>query len=129
MGESFDSIAGATYWLIRGRELFLFLHLLGLACFAYIAVRRLMPLLRAQRDARFDRPLERLGKVLQFWLAQWRHPRYRFAGIIHVLIFAGFLILASRAFALLAALDLPNRFCLRFLGDAAQSALGRLSRP
>ena len=82
MVVGFDSIAGASYWLIRGRELFLFLHLLGLACFAYIAARRLMPLLRAQRDERFDRPLERLGRVLQFWLAQWRHPRYRFAGIL-----------------------------------------------
>ena len=106
-----DSIAGATYWLIRGRNLFLFLHLLGLACFAYIAARRLMPLLRAQRDFRFDRPLERLGRVLQFWLAQWRHPRYRFAGTIHILVFAGFLILASRAFSLLA-LGISDRFAV-----------------
>ena len=102
MLDSFDTIAGATYWLVRGRNLFLFLHLLGLVCFAYIAARRLVPLLRAQRDLRFDRPVERLAKVLQFWLAQWRHPRYRFAGIMHLLIFAGFLILASRAFSLLA---------------------------
>ncbi|MGA2113604.1 MAG: (Fe-S)-binding protein [Bryobacteraceae bacterium] len=102
MGENFNSIAGATYWLIRGRDLFLFLHLLGLACFAWIAARRLMPLLRAQRDFRFDRPLARLGKLLQYWLAQWRHPRYRFAGVIHILVFAGFLMLASRVFALLA---------------------------
>jgi len=109
VGESIDSIAGATFWLIRGRDLFLFLHLLGLSCFAYIAARRLAPLLRAQRDCRFDRPLERLGKVLQFWLGQWRHPRYRFAGILHILIFAGFLILASRAFALLA-LGISDRF-------------------
>jgi Fe-S oxidoreductase len=106
---SIDSIAGATFWLIRGRNLFLFLHLLGLACFAYIAARRLAPLLRAQRDFRFDRPLERLGKVLQFWLGQWRHPRYRFAGTLHVLIFAGFLMLASHAFALLA-LGISDRF-------------------
>jgi Fe-S oxidoreductase len=109
VGESIDSIAGATYWLIRGRDLFLFLHLLGLACFAYIVVRRLAPLRRAQRDGRFDRPLARLGKVLQFWLGQWRHPRYRFAGIVHILIFGGFLILASRAFALLA-LGISDRF-------------------
>jgi Fe-S oxidoreductase len=109
VGESFDSIAEATYWLIRGRELFLLLHLLGLACFAYIAARRLMPLQRAQRDFRFDRPLERLGRVLQFWLGQWRHPRYRFAGILHILVFAGFLILASRAFALLA-FGISDRF-------------------
>jgi Fe-S oxidoreductase len=100
--DSFDSIAGATYWLTSGRNLFLFLHLFGLACFACIAARRFVPLLRAQRDLRFDRPLQRLAKVMQFWLAQWRHPRYRFAGIIHILIFAGFLVLASRAFSLLA---------------------------
>lgn len=109
MGESIDSIAGATFWLFRGRDLFLFLHLLGLASFAYIAARRLAPLLRAQRDVRFDRPLARLGRVLQFWLAQWRHPRYRFAGVIHILIFAGFLLLASRAFALLG-LGISDRF-------------------
>ena len=109
MVESFESVAGVTFWLIRGRELFLFLHLLGLACFAYIAARRLAPLLRAQRDFRFNRPLARLGRVLQFWLAQWRHPRYRFAGILHILIFAGFLMLASHAFALLA-LGISDRF-------------------
>ncbi len=109
MGSSFDSIADAGYWLVRGRELFLFLHLFGFTCFAYIVARRLLPLRRAQRDFRFDRPLVRLGRVLQFWLAQWRHPRYRFAGILHVLVFAGFLILASRAFALLA-FGLSDRF-------------------
>lgn len=109
MGQGIDSIASATFWLIHGRELFLFLHLLGLACFAYIAARRLAPLMRAQRDFRFDRPWTRLGRVMQFWLAQWRHPRYRFAGVIHILIFAGFLMLASRAFDLLA-LGVSDRF-------------------
>ena len=95
------SIARATYWLVDGRVLFAFLHLTGLLCFAYIVARRLKPLLAAQRDPRFDRPFARLGKVAQYWLGQWRHPRYRFAGAIHLLIFAGFLILASRSFALL----------------------------
>jgi Fe-S oxidoreductase len=97
------------FWLIRGRDLFLFLHLLGLFCFAYVVARRLTPLLRAQHDFRFDQPLARLGRVLRFWLAQWRHPRYRFAGAIHILIFAGFLILASRAFAVLA-MGISDRF-------------------
>ena len=102
MGESIDSIAGATYWLFRGRDLFFFLHILGLACFAWIVAKRLEPLLTAQRDLRFDRPAARLAKVLRFWLAQWRHPRYRFAGVLHILIFTGFLLLASRAFAVLS---------------------------
>ncbi|HZT31228.1 MAG TPA: 4Fe-4S dicluster domain-containing protein [Bryobacteraceae bacterium] len=96
-----ESIAEANYWFLSGRVLFLILHLLGVACFAYIVARRLAPLVRAQSDFRFDRPCARLGKVLQFWLAQWRHPRYRTAGILHILIFAGFLILFSRAMSLL----------------------------
>jgi len=97
------------FWLIRGRNLFLFLDLLGLACFAYIAARRVAPLLRAQRDFRFGQPLARLGRVLRFWLAQWRHPRYRLAGLLHILVFAGFLMLASRAFAVLA-MGISDRF-------------------
>ncbi|HMK29867.1 MAG TPA: heterodisulfide reductase-related iron-sulfur binding cluster [Terriglobales bacterium] len=39
--------------------------------------------------------------VLKFWLGQWKHPRYRFAGTMHVLIFAGFILLAMRAFTVL----------------------------
>jgi Fe-S oxidoreductase len=109
VAANIDSIAQASFWLIRGRELFLFLHLLGLIFFAYIVARRLQPLLKARCDPRFDRPLARLGRVAQYWLAQWRHPRYRFAGAMHILIFAGFLILASRAFALLA-MGISDRF-------------------
>ena len=101
MVESIQSPAEATYWLIQGRILFLVIHLLGTACFAYIVAKRLVPLLRGERDFRFDRPLARLGRVLKFWLGQWRHPRYKAAGIMHVLIFAGFILLATRAFALI----------------------------
>ena len=54
--------------------------------------KRLTPLFRARPDLRFDRPWARLARVAQFWLAQWRHPRYPAAGLIHILIFAGFLI-------------------------------------
>lgn len=108
MGEM-GSIAQATYWFVSGRTLFLVLHLLGLACFAFIVARRLRPLMVAQRDCRFDRPFARLGRVLQYWLGQWRHPRYPFAGAMHILIFAGFVILASRAFTLLAS-GISERF-------------------
>jgi len=101
MVEGIQSPAQAIYWVISGRILFLIIHLLGLACFAYIVARRLTPLLRGERDLRFDQPLARLGKVAQFWLGQWKHPRYKGAGIIHILIFAGFILLATRAFALI----------------------------
>ena len=88
-------------WLAPGRYLFLTIHVLGITCFAYIAAKRLVPLLRAERDFRFDQPLARLRNFLKFWLGQWRHPRYKFAGILHILIFAGFILLALRAFSVL----------------------------
>jgi len=100
--EAIQSPAHATYWLIQGRLLFLIIYLLGAACFSYIVARRLQPLFRGERDFRLDQPFRRLGRVLQFWLGQWKHPRYRMAGTIHLLIFAGFLILATRAFSVLA---------------------------
>jgi Fe-S oxidoreductase len=87
--------------LVPGRELFLALHVLGVACFFYIVARRLVPLVRAQRDPRFDHPFVRLGRVFKFWLGQWKHPRYKFAGTLHILIFTGFILLALRAFTVL----------------------------
>jgi Fe-S oxidoreductase len=100
MVEGIQSPIQATYWLMSGHTLFLVIHLLGLACFAYIIARRLTPLFRGESDFRFDRPWLRLGRVFKFWLGQWRHPRYRAAGVMHILIFAGFILLATRAFSL-----------------------------
>jgi len=99
--ESIQLAAQVTPWLASGRTLFLIIHFLGITCFGYIVAMRLVPLLRAERDFRFDRPLDRLGKVLKFGLAQWKHPRYRTAGILHIFIFAGFLCLVMRAFYVL----------------------------
>ena len=91
----------SSEWLVPGRNLFLTIHLLGVACFAYIVAKRFVPLVRAENDPRFDLPWTRLGKVFKFWLGQWKHPRYKFAGTLHLLIFAGFLLLATRAFSVL----------------------------
>jgi Fe-S oxidoreductase len=79
---------------------------------------RLTPLIRAQRDFRFDQPLIRLGRVLKFWLGQWRHPRYPIAGTIHILIFAGFILLATRAFTLLIQGVVPNFVMPGLSGEA-----------
>ena len=98
----------AQSWLISSRSLFLTIHVVGIACFVYIIAKRMVPLFRAQRDRRFDHPLTRAGRVFKFWLGQWRHPRYKFAGTLHILIFAGFILLAARAFsALIVGID-PN---------------------
>jgi Fe-S oxidoreductase len=101
MWVGFLSPEQATYGLISGQAIFLAIHILGVTCFGYIVTKRLVPLFRAERDIRFDRPMLRSKKVLQFWLGQWKHPRYRAAGTLHILIFAGFLVLAIRAFKVL----------------------------
>ncbi|MGB8768763.1 MAG: (Fe-S)-binding protein [Candidatus Korobacteraceae bacterium] len=108
MVEGILSPAQITYWFIPGHVLFFLMNLLGVACFAYIVAKRMTPLIRGERDWRFDRPLVRMERVLKYWLAQWKHPRYRTAGITHILFFAGFLILATQAFSLLILGVSPN---------------------
>jgi Fe-S oxidoreductase len=98
-------------WFFQGQALFLSIHVLGVVCFLYIAARRLAPLIRGERELRFDRPFTRIGKVLQFWLGQWKHPRYRVAGVIHLLIFIGFILLVIRSFSLLT-FSISNNFAL-----------------
>ena len=88
-------------WLSQGFFLFWLVHALGIGCFAYIIARRLIPLTRAESDPRFDHPLLRFRNVLKYWFGQWKHPRYKTAGLLHILIFAGFLVLALRAFSVL----------------------------
>ena len=109
MLEGIHSPGQAAYWLVSGRILFFLIHVFGVACFSFIVAKRLAPLLRGERDFRFDRPLTRLTRTLQFWLGQWKHPRYRTAGTIHIFIFAGFIVLAIRTFSLLI-LGLSDNF-------------------
>jgi Fe-S oxidoreductase len=90
----------ASHWYISGNALYITIHILGLACFGYIVVKRLAPLLHAERDWRLDRPWLRLGKFLRYWLGQWKHPRYKSTGFLHILIFAGFILLAARSLSL-----------------------------
>jgi Fe-S oxidoreductase len=99
--ENIPSAAQVTSWLVTGRSLFLLIHVLGVAIFFYIVAKRMVPLVRGERDFRFDQPLVRLGRVLKFWLGQWKQPRYKLAGTLHIFIFAGFILLAVRAFSVL----------------------------
>jgi Fe-S oxidoreductase len=72
----------------------------GVAAFTYIIARRLAPLVKAAPDHRFDAVVARLKQLFFIWLAQWRQPRYMLAGVVHILIFAGFLILSIRSTAM-----------------------------
>ena len=78
----------------------LLIPVVGVGLFAYIMARRLAPLVRAAPDNRLNRIPERIKNLLVIWLAQYRQPRYRTAGIVHIIIFAGFLILSIRSTSL-----------------------------
>jgi len=99
--QGLSSAAQPSSWVLPAQVLFVSIQAFGLALFCYIVKQRLAPMLRAERDFRFDRPWQRIQNVLQYWLGQWKHPRYPGAGILHILIFAGFIVLAIRSFTLL----------------------------
>ena len=101
MSYELQASAHATVLGISLPVLTLLIQIVGLACFAYIVYKRVVPMVHAERDFRLDRPWLRIQTVVKFWLGQWKHSRYRLAGTLHLLIFAGFLILATRAFYLL----------------------------
>jgi hypothetical protein len=75
----------------------------GGAAFAYIMARRAAPLVRSLPDPRFDQIPERLARVVRLWLGQWRHPRYMSAGVMHIFLFAGFLILSVQSTTMVIA--------------------------
>lgn len=98
--EYIQSPAQTVYGFIPGQVLFALIPLLGIACFAYVLYKRIAPLFNSAPDFRFDNVPARIGAVLKFWLAQWKQPRYVLAGVLHIIIFAGFLILAVRSISL-----------------------------
>ncbi|MEK6193315.1 MAG: electron transfer flavoprotein, partial [Deltaproteobacteria bacterium] len=95
-------IAPANYSFIGIPTLFFsfLIPIAGVALFTYIMAIRIAPLVLAAPDFRFNRFVERIVKVVRIWLLQYRQPRYKTAGIIHIMIFAGFLVLAIRSTSL-----------------------------
>jgi Fe-S oxidoreductase len=73
--------------------------------------RRVAPLLRSAPDFRFDQISIRFTRSLKFWLAQWKQPRYLVAGVLHIILFAGFLALSVRSVSLVA-LGISDHFVI-----------------
>ena len=92
----------------------------GVGFFAYIMARRLAPLVRAAPDYRFDNFVDRLKNLFIIWLGQIRQPRYMVAGVLHIIIFAGFLVLSIRSVSLVI-IGIDHNFVFPglggFLGD------------
>ncbi len=114
-----DSPSQALYWLMPGRVLFLIIPLLGLALFGYIVMKRVAPLLRSAPDFRLNQFPVRLTRSLKYWLGQWKQPRYPVAGVLHIILFAGFLALSIRSVSLVM-LGISDHFVMPgFSGSVA----------
>ncbi len=72
------------------------------AAFAWTMSRRVAPLLALRREVRTDRVRERLALLLRFGLGQRRlvDPGERRPGLLHVALFAAFLVVAVRTVTL-----------------------------
>ncbi len=77
------------------------LLLAAVTLFAFILGRRLVLLTQAAPDDRRGHVGERLRSLFVVGFGQSRQPRYPIAGTIHILIFAGFLVLFFRSLTLL----------------------------
>jgi Fe-S oxidoreductase len=85
------------FFFIPAAVFALAIPLTGIALFTYIMALRAAPLVRAAPDPRWDRIPARLTQLVRIWLLQWRQPRYFLAGVLHIIVFFGFLTLAARS--------------------------------
>ncbi len=75
--------------------------IIALSLFFYIIYKRFLLLRNAQVDPRFSRLGERILGLLSFGIIQKRQPRYFWAGVSHIIIFWGFVILGLRSIELI----------------------------
>jgi Fe-S oxidoreductase/nitrate reductase gamma subunit len=94
------------------------------AFFAFTMLRRVVPLLALRRVDRLDRPGERIAGLLRFGFGQRRmvDPEELRPGVMHVVIFAAFLVLALRTVTLFG-MGFAEGFHLPLL--APESPFGR----
>jgi Fe-S oxidoreductase len=72
----------------------------AIVAFVYSASRRFQALAAGKRENRFDRIPARIGKTIEYAFLQLRMFRDPYAGIFHIMIFAGFVVLAVRTLSL-----------------------------
>jgi Fe-S oxidoreductase len=91
----------------------------GVGLFVSLIYRRYLPLSTAQADPRFDALGSRVLDLLRYGFLQTRQPRYLWAGVIHLIIFWGFMVLGVRSVELIAqGLNIPLPPAGGFFGRA-----------
>ncbi len=115
MSPVLTSPAAAKFGFLPAALFAWIIPVVGITAFIYILVRRSAPLFRAESDFRLDRPFERFFAMIKYALGQYRHPRYPLAGLLHIVLFAGFIILSLRSLTLVFV-GISEHFTLPGLG-------------
>ena len=96
---------------------FLFALVAAAGFFAFKAQRLVSYMLLGQADYRLDRPFARLWNVLRVGIAQTKILREPVAGVMHAVIFWGFMVLTAGTLELLIAGVFPGFSYHQFLPD------------
>jgi Fe-S oxidoreductase/nitrate reductase gamma subunit len=104
---------------VPGPVFFGLLVLLAVAAFVYSISRRVRVLLATAPENRFDRIGVRIGKTIEYAFLQKRMFRDLYAGVFHIFLFTGFVVLLVRTIALVIEGLVPG---FRLLPGAAGDA-------
>lgn len=98
--DTYLGLSGYVYgWII---------FIVSLSLFGFVMYRRYQILDAAQSDPRFSSILQRVRELIAYGFVQKRQPRYLWAGVIHIMIFWGFIVLGLRSVDLVTqGLGLP----------------------
>ena len=97
---SIISPANFYFFGIAAKIFAILIPIVAVSLFLFIIKKRLDPLLNAAKDDRFNNFGKRIKQIVFMWLLQKKQPRYFFAGVLHIVIFFGFLALAARSISL-----------------------------
>ena len=92
-----------TYGPLDGWMILLIIAIISIGFFAYQVQKAMRLVLIGSPDSRFDSWIPRIREFIVGWLGQKKVLRDRVAGTMHVLMFWGFLMLASDMFDLATA--------------------------
>ena len=94
---SFPALAVLGDGGISGHVFMWVIAVTALVVFAFIIRSRIDLLLAGRKDPRFSSLTQRFLDLIEFGFIQKRQPRYLWAGIIHMMIFWGFVVLGLRS--------------------------------
>ncbi len=123
MNYVFGSPASSTIMSVPLIVFSVLIPVIGVSIFSLMIWKRLKPLFLAAPDPRFTPLGKRLFNMIKYAVLQYRQPRYALAGILHIILFSGFIILSIRSITLVM-LGIIDGFTFPGLGGAAGDVYG-----